>query len=231
MIKKYPLLLVTAFIAILTSCKKDFEDFDKLDNQGSTVGGTYLPMDKGNKWVYNLTSELVSNGVPVQEMVTMTGKKVMLEGKEYYEAVANLPALNINSNAYLNYDKGVYSSKSDNAQAGIAVISKVYDENQPIGKSVYTETDLDVANDFKMRTNLSTVEKGISKTVNNVTYEDVIHTQVIYEFKLGKDSEWVSLTIEDFYLAKNVGPIATLTKSVSGEQISKEELVSFTKGK
>ncbi len=228
MIKKYPLLLVTAFIAILTSCKKDFEDFDKLDNQASSVDGAYLPLTPGTQWIYHGVAGFGGLTTEDTRTSTVTDETEIIKGIKY--AVFDITSKTVgDSKGYMGYDKGIYLTLMANDASGDSGIVPFYAEGKKIGESYLQAYDFNAnGQNYQGRYNLVTLEQGITLTVQGKAYTDVVHTSLTVEmFLLG---QWQKASSVEFYIAKNIGIISTHSY-VADMEIDRTELISFTKGK
>lgn len=140
----------------------------------------------------------------------MTGETLKINNKLYYAATTTLYA----NTGYTYYYHGndTYSYRSDMITADVVIEYVYLKDNYDIGRT-WTEkiTDSGMLNGVKAQIVGQIVEKGISQTVGNKTYADVIHTQLKLQFDNG--SGYATYQDMDYYIAKGVGIVYIKTQN------------------
>lgn len=222
--KKIGLFFLSALVLIAASCKLDPPIYpDGADATNATGTGTtpnnsaggYQPTTKGSFWKQTITIRDFPTGQPPvvttqAQATTMTGETLKINNKLYYAATTTLDA----NTGYTYYYHGndTYSYRSDMITADVVIEYVYLKDNYDIGRT-WTEkiTDSGMLNGVKAQIVGQIVEKGISQTVGNKTYADVIHTQLKLQFDNG--SGYATYQDMDYYIAKGVGIVYIKTQN------------------
>ena len=187
----------------IISCKKNSQTNTQQHQDN------YLTTTTGSSWNYHQIDS--SGNTPVNKDYTLTSssKDTLLNGRSYH--VFNLSTgsnqyLNISGNDYYQYD-------SLPAGLGTAVFERLYlKDNVSIGSSWTQSTNVTVPGiPFPVPVTLTyqISEKGISRTVNAITYSDVIHVSTTISSSLIPSANLTS-SINSYY-AKKYGLIENTT--------------------
>jgi hypothetical protein len=196
-------LLFPAFILFIISCKKNST------TNTPQPQDSYLTTTTGSTWNYHQTDSSGSTPVNTDYTVTSAAKDTLVNGRSYH--VFNLSTgsnqcLNISGNDYYQYD-------SLPAGLGTAVFERLYlKDNVSIGSSWAQSTNVTVPGiPFPVPVTLTyqISEKGISRTVNAITYNDVIHVSTTISSALIPSASLTS-SIHSYY-AKKYGLIENST--------------------
>lgn len=238
--KKNLSLILLLFTALLSSCTlKEVINPDGSINTSAGINGnantnsgavtgytgsvpnTYQPVTKGSVWTYKYD---ILGDQSLSFNITMTGVTNVFNGKTYYAAKSNNPQSD-GSLGYFYPSDHVYSTRGSTISAGVIVDMLYLDDRMTLTDSVITTVnDAGVVNGAAGRFITKTIEKGVSKTVNGKTYNDVIHTRVDLQYDYGFGFQ--SFGIYDYYLAKGIGLIQ-LDFSSLGISISSETLTGY----
>jgi hypothetical protein len=217
-LKKYLLNLLPVLVLCFSACKKDAPDLTGLtikdgitipggnssgSNGGSIANDSYFPTTTGSSWTYQ--SDFTGTTKSVESHIT--GVKKTINGDEYYEVKSATPG-NENVVQY-NYAKDKkYKMIATTEQTQTTVYFFLLDDNLPVGGEWTAPLSASgLVNDIPARSKCKIIEKGITKTVLNKTYKNVIHTHVTMQYNFG--SGFIDFNEYDFYLAKGVGLIQT----------------------
>ncbi|MCC8410603.1 hypothetical protein LJ707_16790 [Mucilaginibacter sp. UR6-1] len=228
---KQAYLLLIAFTLIFTACKKGVDDFPNTPNTGeipgTTTNATYQPFGAGAKWVYHGQSGIGDFVIEDTRTTILNGKSKKIDGQVFYEGITTSSAGTISG--YIGYNNGIYAQQAEAAALGLNAIMPIYNDRKNIGETYQQLFNyVSEGQAVNARFSVELLEKGISKTVRGVTYNDVVHTRIKTDVKLG--DEWISYTGNEIYLAKGVG-IIYATAFAFDMEIDKMELVSYTPGK
>jgi hypothetical protein len=169
-------------IMILGSCKKKTE----------TIIEDYLPLTVGSNWTYT------SNGV--SNKLTVTNKDTVALGRTY-KVLSNSNGAN------------QYQAKAGTEYYRLASFQGVL----PAFDELYLKSDQDVNGTWQLaipivvsgftiyvNSKYTITEKGVSKTVQGKTYNDVVHVHQDFNSPLGNNGT------ADWYYAKGIGLISSL---------------------
>jgi hypothetical protein len=207
---KKNILTLIAIISIFSACTKE---------KGAPGGsGDYQPLTANSTWSYRNES-LIEEGMPTEvdtTINTMTATTKVFDGKTFH--LLHSVTAGINEDSYLGYNNHIYTAR--NLEEDGIVIYDYLDETKAAGFSeIMPFSGLD--KDAQIKT--SVVEKDINKTILGKAYSNVIHTRL--ETQIKETDEFKTVSTIDFYIAKNIGVIATYT-DFDGTQISKTEMIS-----
>lgn len=210
-------LLLVLFVAAVTlaGCKKG------PPVEPSIISDTYLPLTKGNTWIYNDNT----GGVTDIRALTVTGATTQINGKTYYD-------LNIQSQAdgpetgYFYAGDHIYALRQVSSDSSITIEVQLGDDNQDVGYSWTSyPTDDGTVEGYPAQLINTIREKGVSKMVNGRNYNNVIHTQAALQYDVG--SGFTTTGTYDFFLAKGVGLIEE-DLTIDGAIYESQTLSSYT---
>lgn len=209
--KKCLLSILSILTLSYSACKQDTAELEalrlKIENKKNGGGGSndsYLPTTKGSSWTYQ--SDMTGS----TELSTsyLTGAITPINGQNYYELKTT--ALGKESIGYYFVKDKKYKVRSATVESNTMLEFFILDDNLPVGGEwVATMTADGSVNGVPGRTKNKIIESGITKTVLNKTYKNVIHTHIIVQYDLG--SGFQNFVDYNFYLAKGVGVIETDT--------------------
>ena len=193
--KKILLPIIVTIALFAASCKSSKND------PTPSSSDSYLPIASGSTWTY----KDVYNGTTANLTIKMTGATAVFNGKTYYTATG-ISDKKGTTTGYFYVGNHFYSTRGSNAAVGLTVELQLGNDNEAVGYSWTTApTDNGSVNSFPAKTINIIKEKGITKTINGNTFNDVIHTQIDLQYDLGGGFE--SFAIYDVYLAKGVGMV------------------------
>lgn len=176
------------------------------------VNNSYQPVNKDTYWKYDNNAKLTS-GTSVR---TMTGESAVLNGKTYYKfTVANSNGSTqfgwygqINGNYFLYEDI-----------PGIGGFETLYlKENATVGETWANDAANNGATFHRVSGKI--IEKNIDHVVGGKTYNNVIHTRLITQYKAASASVYTDVQTLDYYVAKGIGIIeATESTGASGIRV------------
>ncbi|TPE42953.1 hypothetical protein [Pontibacter mangrovi] len=175
-------------LGILVSCGDKEED-----PSPTTAELDYQPYSKGSTWTY---------GGDKPYTITATGNTKEIEGKTFSEFETKQDSETWKS--YFLKEKDVYTAVGMHPTMGNIAIDFLKVET-PEGKPWYQTNTI---NGIETKMTFTIIAKGLSKTVEGKTYQDVIHVQMnsTYIF-MGEEVELDLPT--DYFWAKGVGLILT----------------------
>jgi hypothetical protein len=211
------LLVLIVAAAFAGGCKKE----SKTNPTATTTADSYFPLTSGSTWRYFVTAAGGNDTLAVK----MTGATTNINGRTYYRAINTYQKMG-SSTGYF-FDAGnVYGSGASSAATGLSVEFQFLNDTATVGRSwLSSPTDDGMVNGVAARTLNTIVEKDIGKTIGGETFTGVIHTRVDLQYNYG--SGFQSSTVYDFYFAKGVGMIESVT-SISGKVYETETIVSYT---
>ncbi|RDV14521.1 hypothetical protein DXT99_14060 [Pontibacter diazotrophicus] len=186
MYKLKQLLILCLIAGALVSCGKETDP-----EPVSTAEQDYLPTTKGSTWEYGGISPYT---------LTATGETKVINGKTFH--VMETTEGTEKRKSYLLKEKGVYTGIGMHPELGDVEIA-ILKEETPIGKP-WEQTN--TINGVETKMTLSIVAKGVSKTVEGKTYQNVINVKM--------ETSYIFMGIEidsdvttNYYFAKGVGII------------------------
>ncbi|GGH17297.1 hypothetical protein [Mucilaginibacter phyllosphaerae] len=210
--KKYLLLLFPVIALCLASCKKDAVDYAGYNvsvNPGNTsttkTNDSYLPTSKGSSWTYenNLTGTVESTEAHISGVITP------INGQNYYEVRSATKGKENTFQYYYVKDKK-YKIMATTVQEKVTVEFFLLDDNLKVGDEWTANMSPNgLVNGVPARTVGKIIESGITKTVLNKTYKNVIHTRLTVQYDFGLGSGFEDYGTYDYYLAKEIGLIQT----------------------
>ncbi|RYZ99221.1 MAG: hypothetical protein EOP47_17370 [Sphingobacteriaceae bacterium] len=216
---KKSILILTAITALfLGACKKD------KTNNPTPGNDTYQPFSTGSQWKYRETSIIGETTTLDTSVNTMTAEVKTISGKQFHVATAASSSDTVESLIGLN--NNIYSTIMNDEVAGGAIEYQYLNESKPVNDTWQTDFQIEDGEDvFDARLKTTIVEKGISKTVLDKNYTNVIHTKVELQFKVA--GNYVGISYVDFYIAKGVGIIG-IYSTVQNKVVFKSELFNYT---
>jgi hypothetical protein len=209
--KRNLLIILAALVLFFTSCKKDPANMTPLS------ADSYFPVTAGSTWRY---FDIKQDGTTDTITRKATGATTVFNGKTYY----NVSSKSTESGAGTEYyyaANHIFSMRALNAYAGTTVDLKLFNDTVSVGTNLISEpTDNGMIGNVPVRTISTVVEKNITKTVGGKTFNNVIHTQVDFQYDFSEG--YGTSFIYDFFLAKGVGIIEsqlTILGSVYEEEI------------
>lgn len=191
--KKGLLPVLFFFVFGCISCKKD--------RVVTPSGGDYLPLTSGSTWKYSYASD---GGTRDTLILTMTGGTTKINGKTYYDAMSTYRQGT--SQGYFYAGNHIYTTRSAAVGASVSIELQLLNDTASVGYQwTSSPTDDGTLDGQPAKTVNTIVEKGISRTVNGMTFTNVIHTRVQLLYDTGAGI--VPTITYDFYLAKDVGLI------------------------
>jgi len=217
-LKNYLLILFPVLVLCFGACKKDAPDLTGLtvkdgvaipagngpgSNNGNIINNSYLPTTTGSSWTYQ--SDIT--GTTQRSEAHITGVITPINGQNYFELKGNSNGQESVSYYYVKDKK--YKIRSTSIEQKATVEFFLLDDNLLVGDEwTGTMTADGSVNGIPGRTKHKIIESGITKTVLNKTYRNVIHTQMTVQYNLfGNGFE--DFGDYDFYLAKGIGLIQT----------------------
>jgi hypothetical protein len=236
--KKISTLLTVVFsLLLLASCNVEPLDPELLTDNGAISGGTssgdYWPTQINNEWTFE------QNGVAQSPMKIISSATI--GGALYYQfntqTVTGSGASATNITTRLNKSGGIYNLKTDDLninaggltgiQTGYTII--LLKDNIPVGQTwtgnysqstTYTGIPALVTNTTYTGTILA---KNVTETVNGEIFNNVIKMNLRQENNF---SGTITVVNTEYWFAKSVGPIKTLTTSGGANYVS--ALVDYT---
>ncbi|WP_147238751.1 hypothetical protein [Mucilaginibacter hurinus] len=214
--KKSILILTAITTLFLGACKKD------KDNKPGG-GDTYQPFTKNSVWKYRNTIKVLGNTITDTTTNTMTDTVKTFNGKKFY--VVTSADNSDTSSTYIGLNNNVYSTYIEAGDEGVLEIAYLND-TKAVGESWETTATMEIeGEEVEAKIKTTIVEKGISKTILDKAYNNVIHTKVELQVKLGENFQ--TLSTSEYFVAKNVGIIGNYVKQ-GGVEVSKSELFNYT---
>lgn len=224
--KRFKILAVFAVMisaASLVSCSNGTEPLDPAINTNNgggngTLSGDYWPAAVNNEWTFS------RNGIQ-QPPMKMIGTD-NFAGATYYKFAPQGSGSAASATTWLNKNSGVYTLKTGDVNLNVGGLTGVQ-----TGYSMVLLKDIAVGQTWTGTYNQTTtysgippiqqttnytgsiLEKDITMTVDGETYTNVIKMNMRQETST---SGSVSITNTEYWFAKNVGPIKTITYSSGG---------------
>lgn len=182
------ILMWCLLVGTLASCTKEDDTTPDLE-----AAEDYFPTTAGSNWTY---------GGATQYTARVTGNTKDINGKTYREFETQQGS-QVNK-SYLLKENGTYSAIGFMPNTGEVEIFILKEENVTGKPWVQTFTMNGVLTTLTM----SIEQKGISKTVEGKTFNDVINVKAIYNYSyMGQDLGME--IVAHYYYAKGVGLILT----------------------
>lgn len=217
--KHINLISIILFTLCLTSCQKElsFENSNSSNGNGSSSdckGCNYFPLCKGSTYNYSDTIlGVVSERNAVYDIIkdtTIAGKTFVKyttgDGSFAYYNCSNGESRNIVYNAI-----GMQNTLAD--KIDLIMIK----ENAPVGASWIDVVTNQMNQEIEYRDTI--MEKGISKTVIDKNFADVIHVKTISGVVLPQPIGFFPFTQSDYYFAKNVGLVDAVTTDINSATV------------
>lgn len=229
--KYLTLLFVTLITGLFTNCKSG----------NGSLSDSYQPVTAGSTWTYKI--EMQGAASPEEVTTTIDNETQTYEGRKYYRAKTTFK---LNDSITYNWlatsaDRYYQRTIKPGAKFGDRANEELLylDATKPVGAN--WERAADSLSVMKMGANMSAiaqvVEKDVSKTVNGIVFNHVIHSRRTVTMKLnmgmdlnmGNDADTSAFNLNnmsqtitaDYYLAKGIGMIEmdmAVGKSLSAKQ-------------
>ncbi len=212
--KKYLPILLPVIVLCFGSCKKDAVDYTGYTASGTltntpgtntNANDSYLPTSTGSSWTYQskLTGTVESTEAHISGAITP------INGQNYYEVRSATKGKENTLQYYYVKDKK-YKIMATTVQEKVTVEFFLLDDNLKVGDKWTAKMSPDgLVNGVPGRTVSKIIESGITKTVLNKTYQNVIHTHMTVQYDFGLGDGFRDYGAYDYYLAKGVGLIQT----------------------
>jgi len=196
-------VLVLVFTsALFISCQKEL-NFDIVAGNSACKACSYIPFCDGSVYVYSDTTGGV--GIDVTDTVNII-RDTSIDGKVYQKFSNAL------TDGFYNCESGVSTVLLLNVLSAGGAIPRLEQTllkaNSPVGATWSNTVSTPVA-DIVYNSRIE--EKGISKTLLGVTYNDVIHVRSVLSTAIGGIP--IVLGESHFYYANNIGLIESITSS------------------
>ncbi|AYL99174.1 hypothetical protein [Mucilaginibacter celer] len=215
--KKSLLTLTTIVALFFGACKKD-------DNKPNNNGGdTYQPFSANSTWKYKNTNTFTEGADIDTTTNTMSAETKKIGAKTYH--VLNTLNSGDADKAYLGFDNHIYTTLQEDSESGETMELEYLNDNVAAGTSWSKDITIgEGEGSAQGRLKTTIAEKGISKVVLGKTYNNVIHSTIELQIKVGANYQ-TQLT-QDFYIAKGIGAILINAKTPT-KQLTKSELISY----
>jgi len=200
---KTPLLFLLAAFFVLSSCEKNDNDDPRPDPEES-----YINTNAGSTWTYHETSNYDQVINESDYTVTATNKDTTINNKKYHiynYSYGGSQYLGINGADYYEYDS---------LPGGLGqIFERLYlKDNAAKGATWSQELSVTIPNfpvPVPLKVTNTLMDKGISHTVNNQTYTDVIYVSTKLSSSLVPEQNFQS-DIRS-YFTKNYGLIENVS--------------------
>lgn len=214
-----PALLVFIFGALFASCEKEFSTENGITPGGNVGSGckscSYIPWCNGSTYTY-IDTAFGGAATTVNSSLNIVGDTV-INGLVYSKTVVD------GETSYHNCNNGVTTiGQNDGTGLALATFLK---ENLAVGA---TWTDLiPIGGGANQTDAYKIISKGGSRTVLGVTYNDVIHVQLISSIEVPFIGNLETGKEENYY-ANNIGLIDSyITESITGTLVLHRVLQSY----
>lgn len=216
--KRSLLTLTTIVTLFFGACKKD-------DNKPNNNGGdTYQPITANSTWKYKNTNTFTDGQDIDTTTNTMSAETKKIGAKTYH--VINTLNSGDSDKAYLAFENHLYTSLQEDGETGETMEIEYLNDNVAAGTSWSKDITIgEGESSAQGRLKTTIAEKGISKAVLGKTYNNVIHSTIELQIKVG--ANYQTQFIQDFYIAKGIGVILINAKTPT-KQLIKSELISYT---
>lgn len=185
----------------------------------SCVGAKYTFADTVNNTPYELVSEIAAS-------VDTTISGTVFQKLSYNTTPAALASTNA---VYYNCSGGVTTLKAFNAVTIISGTTVVQTTTTPIKSNAAVGAAWTDVNDYPgvpgatYESRFSIAEKGISRTLGGVTYNDVIHIHLSTGSNLA--GMYIESSTTEYYYAKGIGLIEAITTNVITSEIFLHQVI------
>ena len=183
-----------AILMLAVSCKKSSSD-------GTSTAPPYMSTSAGSTWNYEIINN--TNSSTTLYTLASTNRDSTVNGKAYH-VYTNTTA----GNEYYNITgSDYYTFRYLGVQAGGTTVESIYlKDNSPVGTTWTQSVPVTFSGiPLMINFNNSITEKGIAKTVNSITYNDVIHVTTVITIP-GIPSSSLYTDIHSYY-GRKVGMI------------------------
>ncbi len=206
--KSLRFLLIVIFITGMVSCQKEFaiEDLPagttpSTGNNGSDSKDSYQPLSKDSYWKYK---DSLTGTITTQTATAIT----KTFDNRTYTAIANSDGTNTDTIYSANNLISYYSyGEVGNGSSSGSFLFHYLNDTVPVGQS--WEYLAGQGNGIDVHIKATVIKKGMSVTVNNFNYTNVVHT----DLELSYDMIGPVIKYE-FYVAKGVGIIKVRSRGV-----------------
>nr|WP_294943928.1 hypothetical protein [uncultured Mucilaginibacter sp.] len=220
--KKYILSLIAISTISFSACRKG--DANKADDNAT---GAYQPFTTGSTWSYRNETESVPGLASAAEadidttVNTMTDATKVYNGKIFHKLIS-VTGIETES-TYFGFTNHIYYNHSFNEDADAELELPYLNEETAVNGTWVTPLLVEGAPDSQLLGTI--VEKNISKPILGKTYNNVVHSKLELQSKIG--GTFTTIFSFDFYVAKNIGVVGIYT-SYNGTQFAKSELISYS---
>ena len=225
--KRNLLLAFSAFVILISACKKDAPDFTGydptgvIDQPGNQFNESYLPSSKGTYWKYQVTT-----GAKIDtNVITLTGEKTTMNGRTYLNIVGKANNMPEQPGYYYAGDH-IYTLTATSA-GGYTLEFLYLNDTTKIGNTwIGKLTPTGTVNGVPARLTGKMIEKNITKVVLGKTFTNVTHTELNIEYDFLDGSGFKSYGKYDYYIAKGVGMIQ-IDSEVYGGITSSQKIFDY----
>jgi hypothetical protein len=219
--KKYILSFITITALLFSACKKDNDN-----KPGDNATGAYQPFTTGSTWSYRNETESVPGLASAEEadidttVNTMTDATKVYNGKTFHKLIS-VTGIETES-TYFGFTNHIYYNHSFNEDADAELELPYLNDEKDVNGTWVTPLVVEGSPDSQLLGTI--VEKNINKTILGKTYNNVVHSKLELQSKIG--GTFTTIFSFDFYVAKNIGVVGIYT-SYNGSQFAKSELISY----
>jgi len=216
----YKRLLYIVFFGVLViqGCKLDPPDFFAPE-----LGSPYTPLSPGTVWRYNVDIE----GEPDVSSNLVSDNTTIFD-KTIYHRILTVSRLFGTREGYISNANHNVILRLSTFVEGATIYMQIVNDTAAVGQNwIAKATDNGMVNGKPARLFVTTIERGIIKTVGDKTYPDVIHTQVELQYDEGDGGGYKTHTKYQFYVAKYIGLIETDAVTTDG-QVTTSLLYDYT---
>jgi hypothetical protein len=222
--KKHFCYLLSFVLITLVSCQKEVDDPDMqpptASNGGNNSGSyTYMPLTKNTYWRYK---DSITGLVTA---MTVLDKKKTINGRTYTAVLGSNNTQN--DTAYMTQQNREYFNYAElnNGASNGSFLFHYLNDTAAVGSN--WEYLAGEGNGFPAYFKTTIIERDLTHTVLNRTYNDVIHTRMEMSYDIF--GVRTPAAIYEYYVAKNVGIIQVRTRiSMLGvEMTSSSDLMEY----
>jgi hypothetical protein len=220
--KKYLFYLLPLICIILFSCQKEITDPNpqtETGENGNPDTGTYLPLTKDTYWKYKDSASGAFTTLQVLDI------KKVINGRTY-TAVLGTDPMQTDTFYMTQQNRDYYNYAAvDNGTSSGTFLFHYLNDTAAVGRS--WEYQAGQGNGVPAFFKTTIVERNLTRTVNNATYYDVIHTRM--ELSYDMSGQRTPAGSYEYYIAKDVGIIQVKTSiGLFGfEMIASSDLVEY----
>ena len=166
--------IIVISVILFPSCQKQLAG--EIGTENNTLTDKYITLTANSKWIYQVTNNITPTTAPTTFTITSSTKDTTINNNIYH--------IFINSNGgnqYLNIRGHDYYQYDSVPLAKAASIERLYLKDDALVNTSWIQNiNLNIPNvpiPLPLLITNTIKAKGISKTVNNINYADVIHVQ------------------------------------------------------